>query len=284
MIIYDNLTSGYAENIGHLKQIKFVRGDVCDFELLAKETAGVDTIFHLAEYLPNFDKFGEGHVVKFSSLKPLADLQVSTGGTISVLEAARKNNCQVVFASTAAVYGNQDKVLTEETELLPASPYGASKLAAEIYCGVYARLYGLNIKAGRIFNSYGPNQRKYFLYDFMQKVLSNEPEINLLGNGEQERDFIFVKDTAGALARFSELKDNQMHVFNICTGRATKIKELITEIVKIKSITKKINFSGSSWTGDVTKLVGSNEKLKSIGFIPKYDLQSGLREALAWFD
>ena len=97
VIVLDNLSCGYKENIPNVPNVSFVLGDIRDFNLIERLTKKCDTIFHLAEYIPETRKYGSGHVIKFSTEKPLEDFDVNTKGTLVVLEAARKNHKKIVY-------------------------------------------------------------------------------------------------------------------------------------------------------------------------------------------
>ena len=145
MTIYDNLSSGKIENVKDVPKAKFVKGDILDLKtLLAQEKA--DLIYHLAAQV----------VVPYSMENPMEDFETNAKGTLSVLEKARKDDAKLVFASSAAVYGNPTVFPTpEEYGFHPFSCYGLSKVVGEEYCQMYREQYGLDIAITRFANVYG---------------------------------------------------------------------------------------------------------------------------------
>jgi len=282
VIVIDNLSSGRLENLPKDKRLKIVKGDVRNFSLLSKIAKGCEQIYHLAEYIPETKKFGEGHVIKFSTIAPLEDLKVNVGGTLNVLEIARLYDCKVIFTSSAAVYGKHMEKIKEDFVPRPISPYGVFKLTNEMLCNVYSELYGIPFAIARIFNTYGPRQRKYLMYDVLLKLKKDPKKLVLLGSEKQERDFIFVKDAVDALLLIAKKVKNQ--AVNVGNGKPIKIIDVVRCICKIKKIKPKVCFSGKSWPGDIEKLVADNTKLKSLGYKQQYSLEKGLKELIKWFD
>jgi UDP-glucose 4-epimerase len=282
VVVIDNFYSGRLSNLPKNKRLKIVKGNVQNFSLLSSIAKGCEQIYHLAEYIPETRKFGEGHIVKFSTIAPVEDLKVTVGGTLNILEVTRLYDCKIIFASSAAIYGKYRKKIKEEFIPRPISPYGVFKLTNEMLCNVYSKLYGIPFAIARIFNSYGPRQRKYLMYDILLKLKKNPKRLVLLGSGKQERDFIFVKDTVNALLLIAKKVKNQP--INVGNGKSIKIIDVVRRICEIKKIKPKVCFSGKSWPGDIEKLVADNTKLKSLGYKQQYSLEKGLKELIKWFD
>jgi len=175
VIVLDNLSYGRKSNIPN-RHIKFVCGDVRNAGLVDTLVEKSDIVFHLAEYIPETINYGVGHVVKYSVENPLLDFDIGCRGTLVVLEKAQKYNKRFVFTSSAAIYGEPTTVpIKEETPTLPSSPYGASKLCAETYVKLYSKLYDMPTTVLRLFNVYGPRQKKYIMYDILFKLMK-EPK------------------------------------------------------------------------------------------------------------
>jgi len=285
VMVLDNLSSGVLQNLQfNSESLSFVRGDVRDFALVQKLTQKSNIIFHLAEFIPNTEQNGPGHVVKFSMRKPLEDLDVSVRGTLNVLEAAKETRSRIVFVSTAAVYGKTLKnPIKETTPLNPTSPYGASKSAAETYCRLYNSIYDLPVIIVRLFNVYGPRQRKYLMYDTLLKLEENPHTLTMLGSGNQKRDFIYVKDAVEGLILLSANEECYGETLNLGTGIPTSVKEVVTRITKILGVTPNVKYTGMSWKGDIKSLVADVAKLRKIGFTPKYRLEQGIERLISWF-
>src|SRR3990172_9905052 len=143
--IYDNLSSGKMENVKDIPKAKFVKGDILDLKTLCGLEKS-DLIYHLAAQV----------VVPYSMENPLIDFETNAKGTLCVLEKARKDDAKLVFASSAAVYGNPTVFPTPESYgFHPFSCYGLSKVVGEEYCEMYASQYGLDITVFRFANVYG---------------------------------------------------------------------------------------------------------------------------------
>lgn len=282
VVVFDNLSSGHKENLQQHENLSFVKGDILDSDSLRKAADGCAEIFHLAEYLPDTKKFGPGHVIKFSFEAPLQDFEVSVRGTLNVLDIARQIDAKVLFTSTAAVYGTPEKVpIKEEDRTDPISPYGMSKLVAEQYCAMFMKLYGLDATIARIFNTYGPRQRKYVTYDLIKKLEENPSKLELLGTGKEARDFIYVEDTAKALLLINE-KGSKGQPYNIGNGTSTTIEELAHAVCEILEVNPEIEFTGSSWKGDIVNFYADNSKLKSLGYEQSTSLKEGLKKLVDW--
>jgi len=283
VIALDNLSSGDRNNIGNTR-VEFVHGDVRDSELVDALVKKSSIVFHLAEYIPQSRDYGVGHVIKYSTENPLLDFDVGCRASLILLEKCRKYKKKMVLASSAAVYGRSaSALLKEETPKLPSSPYGASKLCAEIYLTLYSRLYDLPTAVVRFFNVYGPRQSKYLMYDMLCKLTKSPERIELLGTGQEERDFVFVEDAVDATILVANNQDRIGEVFNVGTGTATSTESVAEQILGILGIHADVKFTQTSWKGDINRLVADAAKIRSIGFEPRYDMKDGLRELVRWY-
>jgi UDP-glucose 4-epimerase len=243
-----------------------------------------DTIFHLAEYIPETKKYGPGHVIKFSSENPLEDFDVNTRGTLIVLEAARRYHRKVIFTSTAAVYGKTNlKNVSEDDAKLPVSPYGASKFCSETYVSLYHRAFGVPGAIARFFNVYGPRQSKYVMYDMLLKLSSNPTRLEVLGNGKESRDFVYVQDAVDALLLIATDPKAEGQVFNVGTGKATSILDVVKLLKQILQMETEIEVMGISWPGDLRTITSNINKLRSLGYEPKFSVEEGLKKLASWF-
>lgn len=283
--VLDNLSSGFESNIMKNEFVKFYNGDVRHNKIVDSLVKDCDVVFHLAEYIPNTANFGCGHVVKFSIDNPLLEFDVSCKGTLTVLESARQYLKKFIFISTAAVYGETQKpFITEDQPTLPVSPYGTSKLCAETYVQLYQRIYDCPTLILRLFNVYGPKQRKYVMYDILRKLAINSNELQVLGNGNEERDFIFVDDVINALLLVAEKESAVGQIFNVGTGKPTSLHVLVKLILDALCIEPDLVFTKSSWKGNVTRLCADVTKLKKLGFSPQYELNFGIQYMVKWFN
>jgi UDP-glucose 4-epimerase len=281
--VLDNLSSGVLDNLGRHRLLTFVRGDISDLNLVDRLVKHSDMVFHLAEYIPTTKSYGSGHVVKYSVDAPLQDFDVSARGTLIVLSSAKKYCKKFVFTSTAAVYGKSTSLLKESSQLIPISPYGVSKLCAEEYVRLYSRTCDLPVSIVRFFNVYGPRQLKYVMYDLLLRVKENPNYIEMLGTGEEMRDFVYVADAVKALLLVSQDEFAVGEVYNVASGQQTRIRELVDALLKVYGAHPKVGFKGSSWNGDVKQLIADISKISAIGYRPAYSLERGLRKFVDWF-
>jgi UDP-glucose 4-epimerase len=273
LTIYDNLSSGTMKNVEDNSKAKFVKGDILDVKtLLSQEKA--DLIYHLAAQV----------VVGYSMENPLVDFETNAKGTLCVLEKARKDDAKVVFASSAAVYGNPSVFPTpEEYGFHPFSCYGLSKVVGEEYCQMYREQYGLDIVITRFANVYGLRCHGV-IHDFLDKLAKNPNKLEIMGTGQQCRDFVHVSDVVEALVTFGSKDFVKSEVYNLGLGKTTSINELANLILTILNLQNKtvVTTTGVSWQGDVTKIWFDITKAKKeLNWAPKVTLEDSIREVIA---
>ncbi len=270
--VFDNLSSGKLENIKDLIDLglKFVEGDIRDSKKIEQATKNCNVIFHLAAQSS----------VPFSMENPKEDCSINVVGTISVLEAARKNRARVVFASSSAVYGNPNIKPTPET--FPPNPiafYGLTKLLGEKYCKFYKENFGIEVVMLRIFNVYGPNCHGA-INDFLIKLHKNPDKLEVLGTGRQSRDFIYVSDMVNFLIKAATSPTAAGEIFNVGTGITTSVSELakiLTHLMGLQNVD--IYFKGGqAWKGDMDITLADNSKaVKMLKWKPQVSLEQGLK-------
>ncbi len=304
VVVLDNLSSGYKENLSNVwKKITFVEGDVRDAETCLKAAEGCDGIFHEAALVSVPDSIN----------RPRDNHDINITGTLNVLEAARANGVKrVVFASSAAIYGDNPELPKCETMLPePKSPYAMAKLTGEYYLKVYAECFGLETVALRYFNVFGPRQDPSSMYSgvisiFSERISERVP-ITIYGDGEQTRDFVNVADVVQAnllamttvkivqdvevVKRNPNLNDprsgvlttstspepsGRFNVFNVATGKSTRLLSLLENLEAIVGQTVERNFLPVR-DGDIQHSLADIAKArKSLGYEPRVDLKAGL--------
>jgi UDP-glucose 4-epimerase len=276
VVIYDNLSSGYRQNVEALPEARFIEGDVRDPTRLAEAMRGADAVFHLAASVGNTRSIEH----------PIEDSEINVIGTLRVLEAARALGVRkVVFSSSAGIFGELKFLpIREDHPVEPDSPYGASKLAAEKMCLAYAKLYQLEAVCLRYFNVYGPHQR-YDAYGnvipiFAHLMLRGEA-LTVFGDGQQTRDFINVHDVARANLLASEAA-SVSGAFNIASGTAITINRLVELMSAAADIRPRVE-SGPPRKGDVLhSRADISAAQKAFGFEPKVGIVEGLVEYMSW--
>jgi UDP-glucose 4-epimerase len=280
--VFDNFSTGRRDHLIEIEQeVVLIEGDVRESAAVAKAMMGVDFVLHYAA----------ARAVNKSVEQPTEAHAVNATGTFNVLLAARDAEVKrVVFASTAAVYGNPSnaELFTENMLPQPVSPYAAAKLSGEAYCQVFSACYGLETAILRLFNVYGPWQYPEGEYSlvvpiFLDKLVQGDtPEIH--GTGEQSRDFVFAADVVQA--NLLALRDPQQltgDVFNIGSGSSTSIRQVFDTIQQQlgTSITPK---QSPSRAGDVLRTCADIRKAKEqLGYQPTYDFDRGIAESITHY-
>jgi UDP-glucose 4-epimerase len=274
--VLDNLRTGYRNNLHGLNCV-FMEGSVTDRELVKKAVESVDLVFHLAALVS----------VPESMEKPGECVDINVHGLLNVLEEASAAGVRkLVFASSAAVYGDNPTVPKVETMLPePKSPYAITKLDGEYYLDMFRREGRLETAALRFFNVFGPRQDPKGAYAaavpiFIEKAVRSE-DITVFGDGTQTRDFIYVKDIVGALA-FAAETPGVAGVFNAGYGGQITINELAAQIIAKAGTTSQI-LHAPERPGDVKHSRASAGKLLAAGWKPRHTLEEGLAASFEFF-
>ena len=273
--IFDNLRTGYKHNLDGL-DVEFIEGDICDRAAVKAAMQGVDYVFHLAAMVS----------VPESMFKPGECVDINVHGLLNVLEeAAAAGVKKLCFSTSAAIYGDNPVVPKLETMIPePKSPYAITKLDGEYYCNMFTREGKLQTACLRYFNVFGPRQDPKSAYAaaipiFTAKAVANE-DITIYGDGEQTRDFIYVKDIVEANV-FMAMNDFT-GVYNIAYGKKITINDLVKEIVKVTNSQSKVIHLDER-PGDVKHSMAGVEKLASTGFKPKHTFAEGMEKTIAFF-
>ena len=274
--VLDNLRTGYKKNLDGLN-VTFIEGSITDRELVAKAVEGVDYIFHMAAMVS----------VPESMQKPRETVDLNVNGLLTVLEEASKAGVKkVVLASSAAIYGDNPIVPKVETMYPePKSPYGITKLDGEYYMEMFRTTGQVNTGCCRFFNVFGPRQDPKGAYAaavpiFMEKAIKGE-DITVYGDGEQTRDFIYVKDIVGGLTYVAEHPE-VTGVYNVGDGGQITINDLANIIIDAAGSTSKVVHLPER-PGDVKHSRSCADKLRNAGWTPKYTLEEGLKTTLEYF-
>ncbi len=272
---YDNLSSGNIDFIRDLFDdgLKFLKGDIRDTTALEKATRNCEVIIHLAAQTS----------VPFSMEDAKEDCEVNVVGTLNVLEAAKKANARVIFASSSAVYGNPEKRPTAETNPThPISFYGLSKSIGENYCRFYQENYGSEVVIFRIFNVYGPNGHGV-LPDFLIKLKKTPNKLEILGTGRQSRDFIYVSDMVNILILAATSPAAPGQIFNVGTGITISVTELAKKLIELLELENvEISFTGGlAWEGDMDITQADIRKaVEILQWKPQVTLDEGLKKII----
>lgn len=276
--IIDNKSTGKVENIKNPnhENLEIIEGDLNDLDL-SKILSGKDYVFHLAAMAS----------VPLSVDKPVECNKNNVTATVKLLEASKDNNIKkIVFSSSAAVYGdNSNMPLKESENLNPTSPYAASKASCELYIKSFTEAYGLNGVALRYFNVFGPRQDKNSQYasvipNFISAILENKQPV-IYGDGEQTRDFVFVKDIVNANIKAAE--SNYNGVVNVASGKKLSINKLYEIIKKTLNTDIEPKYLPER-QGDIKHSLADVENMKNINYkVKSENFENNLVETINWF-
>lgn len=271
VVILDNLSTGKRENAPDSAEL--IIGDATDYEVIEHACKDVDGCFHLAA-VASVEKSVNDWVNTHA---------VNVTAAVNIFQAASRHpkKLPVIYASSAAIYGNNpDAPLTERSEASPLTAYGADKLSCELHARIAWLVHQVPTIGLRPFNIYGPRQDPHSPYSgvisiFAHRITQGLP-INVYGDGEQVRDFVYVADAAGAFAAAMALVSTGYDIINLCTGNATSINELTDIIEKISGHSSMRRYMPPR-KGDIEVSIGSPEKLrKKLCLTPLTSLEEGV--------
>ena len=278
--VLDNLATGKLANLQGVKdEIEFFEGDVTDRELVERVVAGVDCVFHQAA-LASMPRSIE---------RPLETHTACVTGTVTLLDAARRCGVRrVVYAASSSAYGDQLTSSKREGDLpAPVSPYGAAKLAGEIYCQAFAAVYRLETVCLRYFNVFGPRQDPCGPYSaviprFITCLLKGQ-QPTIFGDGRQSRDFSFVGNVVDCNLLAAEAPAVAGRVFNVGTGRNIDLLQLVATLNKLLGTCIQPRHEPPR-IGDVRDSLADITLARSLlGYEPAVDLEQGLRLSIEYY-
>jgi UDP-N-acetylglucosamine/UDP-N-acetylgalactosamine 4-epimerase len=280
--VLDNLATGFRENLKDFEdKIEFIEGSIEDFETCKKACKDIDFVSHQAALgsVPRSVEF------------PLATNAANVSGFLNVITAAKDSGVKrLVYASSSSVYGDS-KILPKKEELIgnALSPYAVSKRVDELYAGVYAAVYGMEIIGLRYFNIFGPRQNPKGAYaaaiPLFMDALIHKRAPKIFGDGKQTRDFTFVENAVQANIRalFTKQPNIAGEVFNIAYGDRTSILDMFNILNELTGAGVQPDFKEER-KGDVRDSLADVSKAKEmLGYEPGVDFPKGLDITLDWF-
>jgi len=270
VVVLDNLSSGkpeYVNENAEFYRVDLAKDDITDI------IRGADEVWHIAA---NPD-------VRIGSENPDEIYRNNVLATYRLLEAMRRVNVKrIIFTSTSTVYGEARVIPTpEDYPTHPISIYGASKLACEALIESYCHTFDFQAWIYRFANVIGKRSNHGVIYDFIMKLKRNPNELEILGDGEQNKSYIYIEDCVDAM--FHGLKaDESVNIFNIGTEDQIKVKRIAEIVCEEMGLNPKFKFTGGrrGWKGDVPVMLLSIEKLKKIGWKPKYNSEKAVKLAV----
>lgn len=282
VVCVDDFSLGTKENIAHLSKnasFFFYEADASKYERLTEifENERPDFVFHLAA---NSD-------IQASAKNPDVEYKNTYATTFVILKCMREHGVKkLFFASTSAVYGDKrDRILDENTpNLSPVSYYGAAKLGSEALISAFSYMNDMDALVFRFPNVIGPRLTHGVVHDFIAKLRSNPKELEILGDGNQEKPYIYVSDLIDAILQFYQVADKSgVTLYNVGvegSTSVTRIAEMVCEEMKLSDV--KFNYTGGEggWKGDVPKFSYSIDKIQRDGWSAKLSSDEAVRRTI----
>ena len=246
----------------------YLEADICDSDL-DSHILGFDTVIHFAA---NTD-------AKIGFENPDIDFQQGIFQTFKVLQAMKKSRVKkIIFSSSGTVYGDTTVIPTSENVSLlsPISMYGASKLASENLINAFCHMYDMKSWIFRIANVIGKDSRKGVIFDLIKKLQKDSQLLDVLGNGDQSKDYVYIDDCIDAILHAYEKSDEKINLYNIGSNSSISVKEIVQIILQEMNLSPKINYlggpdgwKGGGWEGDITRVHLDTSKIKKTGWSQK---------------
>ena len=275
----DNLVLGRKENIEHLignPNFRFVEADLLDMPKMREIFAEgkFDMVYHLAA---NSD-------IQKGGKDPMVDYDLTFNTTFNVLQLLKEFEIKkFFFASTSAIYGETYDVLNEDYgPLKPVSNYGAGKLASEAFISAFSSTYGIQTWITRFPNVVGERFTHGVIYDFINKLRNNPEELEVLGNGEQCKPYVYVKDLVEAILYVIDHASEKYNVYMIGSDSRTKVKEIAAMVIEEMGLNAKIRYTGGDrgWVGDVPEFRYDLTKINKLGWTAPHNSNESVRLAI----
>jgi UDP-glucose 4-epimerase len=276
--VYDNLVSGRRAWIEHhlgKKNFRFIEADLLDFNTLKQAIKDHEVIWHLGANtdIPTGNKITD------------LDLKNCTIATRNVLEAMRQFDInKMLFASSACVYGDAPPVALDETfgPLLPISLYGAGKLASEGLISAYCHLFGIKAWIFRFANVVGARMGHGVIYDFIQKLRRKPRELKILGDGNQDKNYLLVEDCIDGMLFAFLHSGNQCDVFNLgceSTVKVSAIAQIVVEEMGLNDMKFRYTGGKRGWPGDAPIVIYDVSKMRKLGWEVRHTSAEAVRIA-----
>jgi UDP-glucose 4-epimerase len=281
IIVYDNFVTGkmkFFEDVIKDTRLQIVHGDIKNLEKLSLNMHKSDIVYHLAS---NAD-------IAKAIENPTVDFWEGTFLTLQILEAMRMNHIKkLVYASGSGVYGDWGEEELDELHapMTPISPYGASKLAGEAMISSYCYMFDIQARAYRFANVVGPNPTHGVTYIFTEQLLSHPSHIDFLGNGKQNKHYIYVNDIINAIVNYCNFDNgNKFDFYNVSTlDRLTVIQlaNIVCETTGIMDVEYRYDSDKPiGWKGDISEVRLNSDKIRKMGWENKFDSSEAVRKTV----
>ena len=281
IIILDNLSLGRENNISHLlsnEAFKFIKGDILNDKLLNEifESNNFDIVFHMAANSDIAQSFHNPNIDKDNTFMT----------TYMLLNMMKKYEVKkIVFASTSAIYGDTSDILHENYgPLKPVSHYGAAKLASESFISSFVENYGLQAWIVRFPNVVGERATHGVIFDFIKKLRTDSTKLEVLGNGEQFKPYLYVKDLVEAILFVYKNSDEKLNIYNLGVDSRTKVKDIAQMVIEEMNLNAIVEYTGGDrgWVGDVPEFNYDLSKVNKLGWKAKHTSNEAVRKAIQY--
>jgi UDP-glucose 4-epimerase len=279
VVVIDNLILGKIENISHLlnrDNFTFIEEDLLDKNILQKifNDESFDMVYHLAA---NSD-------IQKGSYDPTVDYNYTFNTTFNILQCMCEFNVKkLFFSSTSAIYGETYEQLSEDYgPLQPVSNYGAAKLASEAFISAFSSTYHIQTWITRFPNVVGERFTHGVIYDFIHKLQGNPKVLTVLGNGEQIKPYLYVRDLIEGIQFVCENTNERFNVYNLGPESRTTVKEIAQMVIEEMGLDAKIQYTGGDrgWVGDVPEFKYNLTKIHTLGWHATHSSNEAVRVAI----
>ncbi|MCC6277350.1 MAG: NAD-dependent epimerase/dehydratase family protein [Oligoflexia bacterium] len=279
VLVIDDLSLGqekFLKDCFKFKTFQFEKLNLLDYDRLLPLVKGVDRVWHMAA---NSD-------IALGGKNTDRDLKMGTLVTYNVLEAMRWSQArEIIFASTSAVYGEASVRPTPETygPMLPISFYGASKLACEALITAFAHNFQMKAWIYRFANIVGSHTTHGAIHDFIKKLKTNSKELEVLGDGNQEKSYLHVNDCLDGMEFGLSKSNSEVNLFNLSSHGICTVAQIAESVISGMKLKAQIRFTGGTrgWKGDVARVHLDGSRLQKLGFAPKLDSAQAVRAAVS---
>lgn len=280
--VYDNLSTGRREFLAdheNNERFKFVEGELIDLDKVTEAIAGHDFVFHIAA---NAD-------IRLGTSKTDTDLKNGIQATYTVLEAMRVSGTKkIAFSSSSTVYGEAIVIPTPEDygPLIPISLYGGAKLGAEALITAFTHSFDMQAWIFRFANIIGRRGTHGVIIDFVNKLKKNPNELEILGDGKQQKSYLLVDECIDSMIYAIEKSNEKVNIFNLGSTdhlSVTRIGELIVEALGLTNVQFRFTGGSRGWTGDIPKMLLNTNKIQTLGWNSKLNSEGAIRQAIKEF-
>ncbi len=276
----DNFSTGQHEFLKAANlsaKFTLLEKDLLEKDAIKSAFEGIDAVYHMAA---NAD-------VRFGTEHPHKDLEQNAIATFHVLEAMRSHHVKrIAFASTGSIYGDSSVVPTPENAAFPiqTSLYGASKLAAESLIQAYAEGFGFQGYIFRFVSILGERYTHGHVFDFYKQLLKTPEELFILGNGQQRKSYLYIKDCIDAILHAIQHAQDKINIFNLGTDEYCQVNDSIGWISEYLGLNPKRVYGGGErgWIGDNPFIYLDTQKIRALGWVPKLSIKDGVKQTIKY--